>query len=155
MPNQIKHEPPIAEAVLTFLLEGLAAGDLITDLMLMKAMVLGRHVAWFSLSLFMMLCPFLMGYGSLVSLKIAEIKEDEAIRRKQDNKQSSWSRRLETALKFTYMSPIIMGYLFFIDVLYMVMTITVLPPLLLLIFLGQCKRDNINFFDDSIEYLMS
>ena len=33
---KIKHEPPIAEAVLTLLLEGLAAADLFSDLILMK-----------------------------------------------------------------------------------------------------------------------
>ena len=41
-------------------------------------MIEHRHAAWFSLSAFLFACPFLMGYGSLVSLKIAEVKEEEA-----------------------------------------------------------------------------
>ena len=69
-----KESVPYTEAVLTFFLEGLAAADFISDIIIMIAMVRAQHVMWFSISVFTMICPFLMGYGSLVSLKILEIK---------------------------------------------------------------------------------
>jgi len=60
---------PLTEIILTLFLETLSGLDLITDILIMRELIYSEHPAWFTLSLFMMMSPFLMGYGSMVTLK--------------------------------------------------------------------------------------
>ncbi len=59
--------------MLIFVIEGLASTDLVFDIIILVELIKGRHIGWFAISTFMMICPFLMGYGSMLTLRMNQI----------------------------------------------------------------------------------
>ena len=117
----------MTEVILSLILEILSAADLVSDIIIMKAMVETAHIVWFSISIFTMLCPFLMGYGSFISLRIEDIKETLRMDYKSHD-----NHRLKLVLQFLYMTPFVLVYLVIMDLIYLSLTCTLLPLCLLL-----------------------
>jgi len=130
-------------------------------------MIVAQHTMWFSLSLLSMLCPFLMGYGSLVSLKIAEIKSDLTKQKEQQKEEcldhGSTVRNTEilqktkvgcwkTTTNLVYLSPMIILYLFLIDIMYMGLTIIILPIIFILKLF--CRTDKLFIYDYVMEKIL-
>jgi hypothetical protein len=68
--NSLRIAPII---ILSFTLEFLSSADLVSDIYIMIGLSQSGHLAWFTITLFTMVCPFLMGYGSLITLRINHI----------------------------------------------------------------------------------
>jgi hypothetical protein len=97
---------------------------------------------WYSFSLFTMMCPFFMGYGSLVSLKIKQIKE-----------KKEGDRRLSCGYVI-FLTPFIILYLLGLDIAYMLLTVVVLPLLVILRIVSCGHCDYIHLYDDFIESIL-
>jgi len=107
----------VTEMVLSFILESLAASDLVSDIWVMLEMLKAKHAAWFAYSYFTMMCPFLMGYGCILGLKIS------SIRRTLDADKNCFFY----VINIGFLTPLVTLYLFFIDLIYLVMSIVLMP----------------------------
>lgn len=65
----------IVEPIVNYLIEISSAIDFISDCVILYYLSITPHSAWFSFSLFTMICPYYAVYTSLMNLQIRKVRK--------------------------------------------------------------------------------
>lgn len=130
---------PYFEFLFTLLLELIALFDLVGDIYLVCSMYTYGHTAWFTLSIATMLWPFYVSYVPLVTFQ------------KKRGKIQDESKFLKF-LNIVSMTPLIVGYLLFMDIFYIFVSVVVTPIAFLLKHL-TCGYLNVTNIEERLDGL--
>lgn len=110
---------PYFEFAFVLLLEAIALFDMIGDIILMIGMYSAGHTAWLTISIFTMLSPFYVCYVPLLTFQKNRAKmQDET--------------KFMQFLNIASLTPFIVAYLLFMDVIYIIMSVIITPGAMLI-----------------------
>lgn len=131
-PEQKRERHFILETVLNACIEISSMADFISDLVILKALCNSPDTAWFSFSLFTMLCPYYTVYTSLMTFHI-----QQTTKRIEEGGNYNCCSKIVGALSIL---PTMLVILIILDVFFMVLACSTLPFLILFTFIPTVGR---------------
>ena len=129
--------------ILNLMLELLSTFDLVTDVVVLYTLVNSEHTAWLCLNLTTILLPYFISYVQFVSYQLEKIKQDN----QKLNRRCSC---LKSSIQFFATTPLLIVYLFFIDLLFLIIT-AIMSPIMIFILVISCGYIRLNSFEYCID----
>ena len=143
-----KNWSTMVELIESFLIESLSTFDLITDGYLIYKFVQSRHTAWTCVNLLTMIWPFFISQIPFTAFQLEKFK-DKFVAISESGEKPSCMRQI---IWFLNLTPLLLIYLFILDLFFLGMNALFTPIMLLLTILtcGRCNLNKINACQDKV-----
>ena len=116
----------LAIMTLTFFLELTSCLDYIGDVIILKQFF-GKHPAWFTLSVYFMISPFLVSYVPLINFQIQAYKTKERTVSTGEGSETSRLSFTQGIIAWASKSPALIIYLIFMDFIFIMQSMFIRP----------------------------
>ena len=121
------------------IIETLSTFDLVTDAYLIVKFAQSSHVAWTAINLLTMTWPFFISQIPFTTYQLEKYKEKFMISKLNDDKPG----RLRQLVWFLTLTPMLLVYLFILDIFFLTLSAIVTPTLFILTLL-TCGKLSFN-----------
>ena len=132
------------------LLETIALFDLGGDIILMYALFLSEHTAWFSLSLLSCLSPFFVCYVPLLTFQKKKLNDKQSLKPKEKQLEIDFLTALSM---ITFLTPGVLIYLQCMDIIYIINSVGLVPLAILiqLVSFGMLKGNMAHYLENKLD----